>query len=247
MLKQANQNLTNYYNVSFSLNLKSIKTDFVQWTTHKTLRQNVCSTTFFLYFKCPPLQGKHVWKTRHTYCCDDLYYCGSFLYQRKQDCYLSLHVLSFLCSKPIRVLTRRYQPDPKLVIIAEISLTLLSIALSLPSVFSISLTFIFTLIELNKKIMFDIKSLWTCGPADRCVCLFVHSKHFTLSGLCLLALLGCAVAVTAYLEFPVFICFVLTPRCCCAEVRLLSLNVFPKFCLVWAFACNSVCIHKVPR
>lgn len=109
--------------------------------------------------------------------------------------------------------------------------------------FSISLTFIFTLIELNKEIMFDIKSLWTCGPADRCVCLFFHSKCFTLSGLCLFASLGSVVPVIAYLEFPVSICFELTPRCCYAGVTLLSLNVFPNFCLVCAFTFNSVCIH----
>lgn len=92
---------------------------------------------------------------------------------------------------------------------------------SLPSaLFSISLTFIFILIELNKKIMFDIKSLWTCAPADHCVCLFFHSKYFTLSGVCLLALLGCAPAVTAYLEFPLSICFALTSCRRYAEVRL---------------------------
>lgn len=86
------------------------------------------------------------------------------------------------------------------------------------SPFSISLTFIFTLIELNKKIMFDIKSLWTCGPADHCVCLFFRSKCLLCQGFCLFALL--VVPVIAYLEFSLSICLELTPRCCYAEVRL---------------------------
>lgn len=60
------------------------------------------------------------------------------------------------------------------------------ILLSAPSLVYISLTFIFPLIEPNKKIMFDIKSLWTCGPADYCACLFLHGKCFTLwGGVCL--------------------------------------------------------------
>lgn len=91
------------------------------------------------------------------------------------------------------------------------------------SPFSISLTFIFTLIELNKKIMFDIKSLWTCGPADHCVCLFFHSKClFCQPFVYLLALLGSLVPEIADLQFAVSICFELT-LCCCYAVRRLRL------------------------
>lgn len=67
----------------------------------------------------------------------------------------------FLRSKPIRVLPQQFQPVP---------------SFSQPPSLSVSLTFIFSLIELNMKIMSDIKFMWTCGLADRCVCLFFHSK-----------------------------------------------------------------------
>lgn len=97
----------------------------------------------------------------------DLHYRGSRLYLCKQDCYSSLSrpcppiipgQLELFLSYPTPCFhSRKAAPPP-------------------PRLLSISLAFIFSLIELNKKIMFDINSLWTCGPADRRVCLLLRGK-----------------------------------------------------------------------
>lgn len=84
--------------------------------------------------------------------------------------------------------------------------------------------------------MFDIKSLWTCGPADRCVCLFFHSK-------CLFVCLACG-SCNSLFRIPSFHLSWADPLLLlCWSWTVFFLNVFPKFCLVCTFTCNSVCIH----
>lgn len=153
-------------------------------------RRLQCVAVCFHQIFIPP--GKQVEKIHYTYCCDDLHYWGSSVYLCKQECYSSLHVLSFLCSKPIRGFPRRSQPRTRLVINTVIN-PVLAVSLT-ASPLSISLAFIFTLIELNKKIMFDIKSFWTCGPADHGVCLFFHGKCLLCLVVSLLPSLGSAVS-----------------------------------------------------
>lgn len=85
-------------------------------------------------------------------------------YLCKQDRYLSVLIFSFLSLKPIRVFPNTLHPNQACHSSRDKPSTP-HCALLPSSPFSISLTFIFTLIELNKKIMFDIKSFWTCGPA----------------------------------------------------------------------------------